>query len=359
MHWVINMNNRYADIITMAQFVRETQLKYGNPAGLTPQELSKWSAGLNIKNRGETVFYTGMYPYMGYAEVALKMEYLIKKENLEISDLLKWFSRATIIGYQKNMKGLVRLLSSPFSGLGKIAGISQKTIETLREISKDVEKVNDLYQEKLRKGAVILQKTGIDFAYLGEDEPDSGVVLHTMGFLDEFKEHAEKTHKKLKELGVKKIITMDPITGIAFKSFYPQLLGNFDIEVKHFVEVINLNENVRKDTVVFHDPCYLARHWKLVSQPRILLKKSGFDVVDPPNSGEKTRCDGGATEYQDPIGSVRESQIRLKELLSTGQKNVVTACPACLMLFRVGKDFSEMDAKLFDIVDLIYEGLGK
>jgi len=355
----MKMNNRYRDIITMANFVREAQLKYGNPAGLTPKEISKWSDGLGIKKRGETIFYSGMYPYMGYAEIALKMEYLIKKENLEISELLKWFSMATIIGYEKNMKGLVKLLSSPLSSLGKITGISEKTLKTLREISKDVEKVNDLYQEKLRKGAIILQKSGIDFAYLGEEEPDSGVVFHTLGFLDEFKEHARKTYGKFKEFGVKRIITMDPITGIAFKSFYPAIIGEFDIEVKHFVEVVNINESVKKDTVVFHDPCYLARHWKLIKEPRILLKKSGYDVIDPPNSGEKTRCDGGATEYQDPIGSVRESEIRLKELLSTGQKNVVTACPACLMLFRVGKDFSGMDANLFDIVDLLYEGLGK
>ncbi|MGC9126931.1 MAG: hypothetical protein ACP5HV_05530 [Thermoplasmata archaeon] len=53
---------------------------------------------------------------------------------------------------------------------------------------------------------------------------------------------------------------------------------------------------------------------------------------------------------------MKQSQIRLNELLSTGEKNVVTSCPACLMLFRVGNYFSGGDARIIDIVELLNGG---
>ena len=59
--------------------------------------------------------------------------------------------------------------------------------------------------------------------------------------LEDFSEVANDV--KLKEYGVKSIITMDPITATVFK-FYPQFVQGFDIDVKHVTEV--LKPKVRK-----------------------------------------------------------------------------------------------------------------
>lgn len=349
--------NKPEDIIAIANFVRETQLKYGNPAGIDPEELSAWSRDMGLKNRSETIFYAGMYPYMGYAETALMLEYVVKKNGLEFSSLLNWLEKGKYLGYEKNMKDLIRIIRSPVARLGSIAGISSDVLRQLRDIARGVEERVTLYGNILKKGVGLLEKSGIDFAYLGKDEPDSGVVLHTFGFLDEFREHANTVNKKLQSMGVRRIITMDPISGIVFKSFYPAFVREFNVDVKHIVEVLRPEEKKEMvGRVVYHDPCFLARNWKITEEPRKLMSGAGYRVLDPPNSREKTRCDGGATEYQDPVGSVKQSQIRLSELISTGEKNVVTACPACLMLFRVGNHFMGGDARIKDIVEILSGG---
>lgn len=349
------MPYEYEDILTIINFIRESMSKYGNPVGLAGDELSIWSKNLGLKKTGETIFYAGMYTYMGYAETALMLEYLLKSRGMKISDLLKWVDKASKLGYEKNMKSIVKLLSSPLSLLGRLIGISEDLLSSLRDIARGVNERNAVYHAKLVKGVKLLESSGIDFAYLGSDEPESGVALNTFGLLEEFKKHAENVYSRLKSFGVKRIITMDPISGAALKFYYPDFVDGFDIEVEHITQVLSpkLIKSKGVGSIVYHDPCPLVRHWKTINEPRNLLAAAGFKVIDPPNSREKTRCDGGATEYQDSIGSVRQAQIRLNELLSTGQNKVVTTCPVCIMLFRVGNYVSSLNAEVYDIVDLI------
>ncbi|MEM1546632.1 MAG: (Fe-S)-binding protein [Candidatus Methanomethylicia archaeon] len=349
------MPYEYEDILAIIDFIRESMSKYGNPVGLTGDELSAWSGNLDLKRKGETVFYAGMYTYMGYAETALMLEYFLKNKGMRVSDLLKWVDKASKLGYEKNMKGIVRLLSSPLSLLGRLIGISGDLLSSLRDIARSVDERSKVYYAKLVKGVKLLRDSGIDFAYLGSDEPDSGVALHTFGLLEDFRRHAENVYSRLKSYGVKRIITMDPISGAALKFHYPKFVDGFDIEVKHITHVLQ-PKAARSEyigSLVYHDPCPLVRYWKTINEPRNLLAAIGFKVIDPPNSREKTRCDGGAIEYQDPIGSMMQARIRLNELLSTGQNKVVTSCPVCIMLFRIGSYISSLNVEVYDIVDLI------
>jgi len=108
--------------------------------------------------------------------------------------------------------------------------------------------------------------------------------------LEDFSEVANGV--KLKEYGVKSIITMDPITATVFKKFYPQFVQGFDIDVKHVTEVLKPEgQKEQKDKVVYHDPCYLARYLRITEEPRNLISSSGYKVVDPPNNRLRTRCD--------------------------------------------------------------------
>jgi hypothetical protein len=351
------LESKHREIFAVLNFTKETVLKYGNPVGLSPEELTLWSNGLDLKNRMPTIFYTGMYSYMGYAETALILEYVIKKEGLMLSDLLNLAGKARLLGYKSTMKDLLRLLRSPMGKLSSIFGISSEKLSRLRTIAEETDSRNQVYWNMLVKGAKLLQKGGVDFAYLGRDEPDSGVALHTFGMLDDFSDYARDVYKKLKGFGVKEIITMDPITAAVFKKFYPEFVDGFDIDVKHITEVLSLSGSAPTGKeVVFHDPCYLARHLKITEQPRKLLAEAGYKVIDPPNSRERTRCDGGGVEYTDPVIAIRTAQIRFNEVLSTGNSNIVTSCPACVMMFRAANYFSEKKANVYDITDMLLTG---
>lgn len=348
------MSERHREIFSVLNFTKETILKYGNPVGVPQEELSQWSKGLNIKSRGETIFYTGMYSYMGYAETALLLEYTAKKEGLSIAQMLDLAKKAKYLGYKSTMKDVIRLLNSPLSSLGKIMGVSSETLSKLKAIAEGNDKRNEYYWGVLRKGVQVLQSNGVDIAYLGKDEPDSGVALHTFGLLDDFADFANGVYKRLKDFGVKKIITMDPITATAFKKFYPQFVNGFDIEVKHISEVIKpASQKEQKEKVVYHDPCYLARYLRVTEEPRNLITASGFKVIDPPNNRLRTRCDGGGVEYTDPEAAINTAKIRLDELLATGTNNIVTSCPACDMMFRAAGYVSNVNFKLYDLVEVL------
>ncbi len=348
------MKQDVKDIMIVAEFVKEAQLKYGNPAGISPKELASWSKGLGLKERGPTIFYSGMYNYMGYAESALIIEYLVKSNGLSFSTLLDMLNKVRWLGHERNLKGLFEIARSPLMRFGSLLNVPPELVNKIKIVASEAEKRNEVYKNILAKSALILKKSGIDFAYLSENEPDTGIALHTFGLLREFEEYANGVYKKLKDYGVKEIITPDPISGTVFRSFYPRFVDGFDIEVKHITEVLSPNSsNGKRGDVVFHDPCYLARYWKITEKPRELLKGAGYNVIDPPNNRERTRCDGGATEFQDPVGSVTSAQIRLKELLSTGTNSVVTSCPACVMLLRVGNYFFGSDARVYDITELL------
>ena len=348
------MSERHREIFAVLNFTKETILKYGNPVGVPQEELSQWSDGLNLKERGETIFYTGMYSYMGYAETALLLEYTAKKEGMSIAQMLDMAKKARYLGYKSTMKDVIRLLKSPMSSLGKLLGVSSETLAKLRKIAEENDSRNQYYWGVLRKGVNLLQSYGVDIAYLGKNEPDSGVALHTFGLLDDFTEVANSVYKKLKEYGVKRIITMDPITATVFKKFYPQFLNGFDVEVKHISEVLKPSgQKEQKEKVVYHDPCYLARYLRVTEEPRNLISASGFKVIDPPNNRLRTRCDGGGVEYTDPEAAVRTAKIRLDELLATGTSNVVTSCPACDMMFRAAGYVSNVSFKLYDLVEVL------
>jgi len=348
------MSERHREIFAVLNFTKETILKYGNPVGVPQEELSQWSKGLNLKEKGDTIFYTGMYSYMGYAETALLLEYTAKKEGMSIAQMLDMAKKAKYLGYKSTMKDVIKLLKSPMSSLGKLLGISSETLSKLRSIAEENDRRNEYYWGVLRKGVQVLQRSGIDIAYLGKKEPDSGVALHTFGLLEDFSEVANDVYKKLKEYGVKSIITMDPITATVFKKFYPQFVQGFDIDVKHVTEVLKPEgQKEQKDKVVYHDPCYLARYLRITEEPRNLISSFGYKVIDPPNNRLRTRCDGGGVEYTDPEAAVKTAKIRLDELLATGTNNIVTSCPACDMMFRAAGYVSNANFKLYDLVEVL------
>lgn len=352
------------EILAIAKMVKETYNKYGNPVGLSDKDLKKelepLTKELGLPDRGETLFYGGMYSYMGYSEVALMMEYAIASAGLSMLDMLKWLDFASKFGFKKNLLGISRLVTSRW--IGAIAShfvVPKEVMDRLKAIVAQTEERQQYYLDKIKKGIQLLKNSGLNIAYMGPEEPDYGVGIHTFGFLEDFQGFAKKNYEKLKERGVRKIITMDPIAATAFKVFYPEVVEGFDIDVYHITQVIKPQQPAKekKDKVVYQDPCFLVRYLSVINEPRALMEAAGYQVLEPAEARDKTKCDGGAIEYQDTMASVTQAKLRLEELLATGEKKVVSTCPACLMLLRVAEYFYNYGAKIYDIVDVLAGGV--
>ena len=63
-----------------------------------------------------------------------------------------------------------------------------------------------MYPERLKKMITILNKLGIKFNYLGEEENCCGDLLYTTGYWNEFNQLKIENEKLFKSKNIKKII---------------------------------------------------------------------------------------------------------------------------------------------------------
>ena len=313
---------------------RKYLLKNQNPFGASDSERIEWSKGLNLKRSGEiALFASCMNPLMGYTE-------------------------------------LINVLGIPFEKLVELfKSLEEMELDRfVREIA-GIVNPNEYYQEVLRRAVKILRFIGIEPAYLHEDEPCCGKPLHTYGYLEDFVKQAEYTAKMLKERGIKTLILLNPVCLYVFRVLYPKFLGNFDIDSKHISEI--LAENLDKWSnraafrnpvkVTYHDPCYLTRYLDVIEAPRIVINSiRGVELVEPEYTKKETYCDGGGgVEVTHPEAAVKMAARRARMLLETGARKIVTACPACVAMIRVGLRAinAPEDIEVIDLVDLVYEAL--
>lgn len=318
----------------VVKFAADNTEKSGDVLGIGVDRRIRWAKG--IIERGPvdgTIFYAGeMYPVMGYSEGAFKM--------------------------LKRVEGLMGI-----NDLAKIGPIMKKLGIYTVGVSALWGKINRKYEKALQDSVKVLNGLGVKLGYLFEDEPPSGVALHTYGLLREFKEHANNVHRKLKEMGVRKIITPDPIVATVFRLYYPEFVEGWDIEVYHFVEIVakriaelGLKFDLgRKLKVTYHDPCYLARTLGVVDEIRFILSRiDGVELVEPERRGVFTACcGGGGLELTQPPVARKVSVERVNELRKTGAELVLTSCPPCILMLRTGFEAIGHKVEVWDLASLI------
>lgn len=114
-----------------------------------------------------------------------------------------------------------------------------------------------------------------------------------------------------------------------------------------------------KQTVVFHDPCYLGRYRDIYDEPRAVIAQSA-DVTDPPRARERSFCcgAGGGMMFLGEEKGKRVNVARAEELAATGAGTVGVACPFCHSMFRDAlAQVSSDPPKLLDIAQIAAAGL--
>jgi len=317
----------------LLSLLRDNILERGNPLGLPGEELCRWARGLEIPQTGETILYTGceyqLLPYLpSLLELAEKM-------------------------------GPFGLRSGPFVGaaraLGRLGLDPARTIASMRARDKG------LYDGLLQRFARVLRGAGVDFAYLGEDEPYAGGLLYEFGFLEELAAHAQRVYEIFKGRGVKRIIAVSPHSMELFRKIYP-LYVEFDLTVLHYTQVLTEALEGRDPvpvpapptTVTIHDPCHLARDLGIVAEPRAILQALGVGIKEvEPTHGRWTGCCGAPLEVLLPQLRELVARRRLEELMGTGAESIVTLCPFCYFNFRRALPGPEVEVR--DLIEILDE----
>lgn len=313
----------------------------GNVLGASKSSKAKWAKNLPFSKSTETIFFAGCgYQYGGELESLMALLRKIDKSAIGADTAMH------LANFQKKL-GLDaaaiyrRFGASPGDGAGP-----------------------------LRDAVNVLTRIGFELGYLGEDEPCCGGPLYYFGYHEKFEKHAKETHTALKNASVKRVISMVPSCTNTLRNTLPLTAGVHDIEVKHFAEVIadripGLTLRFPGEAkVVYHDPCQLTRYLGLSEEPRHILRSiRGIELVEPlwTKKDFATCCGGGAGfEAVFPELSQILAVNRVKELVETGAKIIVTQCPGCIMQLKTGlKAANEAGIEVFDLAQVVAMSMEK
>jgi heterodisulfide reductase subunit D len=214
--------------------------------------------------------------------------------------------------------------------------------------------------------AQILEKAGISFAILGEEEKCTGDPARRAGNEFLFQILALQNIETLNQYQVKKIVCTCPHCFNTLKNEYPELGGSY--EVLHHTQYLDeLMESGRiklketnSETVSYHDSCYLGRVNNEYEAPRSLIHQLKMDIREMKRSKKNGLCcgaGGGQMFKEDEPGSKRINEERIEEVIANGTNKVVANCPFCITMLQDGiKSKDQQDEiMVYDLSELIVE----
>ena len=216
--------------------------------------------------------------------------------------------------------------------------------------------VNKPLNRGLVAGAKLLQKAGIRFAAMAQDEPCCGSTLLRVGQREAFEALADENARIFHELGISKIVTACPGCYTTLKNSLEE--HDSEIQVRHLSQEIAELIRAKKidverttDRLTYHDPCHLGRLGGVFEEPREIIKAVA-NLVEMPNSRYESRCCGAGAGLQSAFPKLSKDLAakRVAEAKATGASAIVTSCPFCETQLR-----TVPGTKVFDLFELLLD----
>ena len=229
------------------------------------------------------------------------------------------------------------------------------------------------YDDRSKKTAralvEIFSQAGVSYGILGKDEGCTGDTARRLGNEYLFEVMAKANIELLNGAGVTRIITMCPHCLQTLGKEYGEFGGHY--EVIHHSQLLEqlVDEGTitlkrgSRDSVVFHDSCYLGRYNKIYDAPRRVLRSlEGVELREIEQSRENGMCCGAGggwawMEEHEP----RMNDLRTEQLLQSGASTMATACPFCKMMIAdgVANKGQEEKVRVRDIAELVQENMDR
>ena len=226
-------------------------------------------------------------------------------------------------------------------------------------------------QKITRAFALILQKAGIKFAILGNEEMCTGDPARRAGNEFMFQMMAFQNIQLLNNYQVKKLVTACPHCFNTLKNEYPPLGGQYEV-IHHTTLLqqlidegrIRLKEGGRfaGKRITFHDSCYLGRANDVYEAPRQVLAALDAELVEMKRCRSNGLCcgAGGAQMFkEEEKGSTRINLERTREALDTSAQVIAAACPFCNTMLTDGVKNAEKEetVKVLDVAEIIAQSI--
>jgi Fe-S oxidoreductase len=196
-------------------------------------------------------------------------------------------------------------------------------------------------QKSTRAFVQILQKAGVDFAYLGSLERCCGDPARRAGHEYMYQVLAMQNIETLNQFKFNRIVTLCPHGYHVLQHEYAKLGGHYT--VVHYSELLQeliaagkITLAPQAERVTYHDPCYLGRYNHIYDAPRQVLAQTGAAVTEMAQHKRTSFCcgAGGGGMWKEEKTGERISHVRTAQAQATGAAKVVTACPYCSIMFK-------------------------
>jgi len=213
--------------------------------------------------------------------------------------------------------------------------------------------------------ARLMNRAGVSFAILGEDEVCTGDPARRLGEEYLYQTQAQAVTEMLNAAGVKKIFTNCPHCFNTLKNEYPDFGGHYEVYHSHqlLAEMIadgrlKVNGNPLGE-ITFHDSCYMGRHNQVYEPARQIIDSlPGAKRIEMKRSRDWSFCcgAGGGRMFLEEHGE-HINVNRSREALATGAKTIGLACPFCMTMITDGlKALDKIDeVKVKEVTELLDE----
>lgn len=224
------------------------------------------------------------------------------------------------------------------------------------------------YRKVTRAFSRLMQIAGVRFAILALEEKCNGDAARRLGNEYLAQTLIAENVATLNRYHVKKIVTTCPHCFHSLKKEYPQFGGEYEV-VHHTDFLLALVEQgklkipaANRETMTFHDSCYLARYNGVIDSPRTLLNGVfPAGIREMPRSKERGLCcgAGGGRMWLEEKEGKRINLERTEEALATAATTIGTACPFCMTMITDGVKAKEAGetVRVKDIAEILLEAV--
>ena len=148
---------------------------------------------------------------------------------------------------------------------------------------------------------------------------------------------------------------------------YKQFGGDYDV-VHHTTFLSQLMQEgklkvaqEKKESITFHDPCYLGRYNDEYDAPRSIVDAVATSRVEMERTRDRSFCcgAGGGQMWMEEREGKRVNIERTEEALATGASTIGTGCPFCLTMMTDGVKAKEAteNVQVKDVAELLLEAI--
>jgi Fe-S oxidoreductase len=220
------------------------------------------------------------------------------------------------------------------------------------------------FKENFELYKKIFSKLGISFKII-DKKICCGLPAYEAGYEAEARKLARRNFEIFKEEGIKEIITPSPCCYKMFSQDYPELLPDWNIEVKNIWEIIldklenksRLIKYKAMQHVTYQDSCYLGRYSKIYQAPREILELIGYQIEEMPDSREKSICCGscGGLPRTNPKLADEVAREKLLQISKRGIRKVIVMSLDNYQLLK--KNAGEFEIKVLEFSEVLASAL--